>query len=151
MFLPQVEMPLLKSVKCDNCDLRFSVNHNCHKHVRRKEGRKGKRRGSKHDVITAGRQQFKGHSLCADPHSFLIKVGVKPIRTHCISKTESLFFTKQTDCGGICPGSFQCVYRYLGNLVDVSLSLWPESLTDKSLRKLFSFNCGDKWKQIWLQ
>lgn len=40
----------------------------------RKEGQKGLKRGSKHDVITVSRQQFKGHSLFADLHSFQTKV-----------------------------------------------------------------------------
>lgn len=58
----------------------------------KEESLKSDKTGSKHDVISATRQQFKGHLLCADPLSFKIEVYLKPNRTNCIRKTQCFFF-----------------------------------------------------------
>lgn len=57
----------------------FSHSHShSHTHTRtaRKEGHKWPNCVSKHDVITVHGEQFKGHSLFADPHTFLETQGL---------------------------------------------------------------------------
>lgn len=80
-----VELTLIDALPCNfvidqpckrstSHDLGLSINTECHKRIHRKEGENREGKKKEHDVITASRQQFKGHWLCADLHSFLIDV-----------------------------------------------------------------------------